>query len=1006
MLDLRKLLGIPFSEEQMAAIEAPLAPNVVIAGAGSGKTTVMAARVVHLVGNDLVRPEQVLGLTFTRKAAAELGERVRSALRKAGLYDPEAAAEPQISTYDAFAKGLVADYGFLGGLESDARLISGVGSYRLAAEVVASWEQPLEALGEYALSTVIFMVRHLSDQLVSHLATVAQLQAHGEKFLAALEQAPLNKGKVYKDIEKAQLATRRRLELLPLVERYQQLKRERGFVEFSDLMKYAAELARLGPVGEALRGQFQVVLLDEYQDTSAAQAQLLSSLFAGHPVTAVGDPCQAIYGWRGAAAGNIVEFADLFADARGKAKAFPLATNRRSDEIVVRAANEMATQIYAQIPASLMAASPRLVPKPEAGVGELVLSGFDTVLEEREWLVAQIAQLHQSGQVAQWRDIAVLTRTNATAASMHQALAEQGIPAEIVGLDGLLQLPAVADVVATLRLLEDECANPELVRLLTSPRWAISPPVLAQLGRRARKLAADSGQPESLLAALANPGPGFPSAVYPRFKQFHAELRALRGWRTRAVGDLVQAVAGVLGAAAEYRAVGVDPTLTGLDEFYAAVAEYEAFDGSASLSGLLAYLDAVGFDGVGLEQPAVSDVDSVKLLTVHKAKGLEWDVVFLPGLTAGNFPDVRVGGNWVGRPDEIPAELRGDAQAIAQLGEVSNASLKKYHELLQDQTKLGEDRLGYVAITRARHTLFASWHAWRPGQAKPKQASEYFNLLATLADAEVPEISELNPLADTRAVYDWPYLGDAAELAVRRQVASTVRELLPQAATWVEPPPVAGLSAEQTAAYARAFDLANLLLRLERERREQPPADAGYLSVTAVARAAADPAAFATQAARPLPRLTSAAAAVGSRFHDWVQARLGAAPSFDELEPSTLDGDLAKLQAAFEASPYATLPVVAAEAPFTLHLAGKLIRGRIDAVFAPEPGKYTIVDWKTGDIRKADPIQLSIYRLAWAQLHHLPLESVTAVFYDLSKRKTATPPLLDLPSLESLLANT
>ena len=140
-------LGIPFSDQQLSAITAPLEPAVIIAGAGSGKTTVMAARVVWLVGSGQVRPEEVLGLTFTRKAAGELGLRVRRALQRAGvLGDDQEAGEELILTYDAFAGRLVAEHGLMLGIEGDARMITGAARYRLAARVVAD----TPGLGELA----------------------------------------------------------------------------------------------------------------------------------------------------------------------------------------------------------------------------------------------------------------------------------------------------------------------------------------------------------------------------------------------------------------------------------------------------------------------------------------------------------------------------------------------------------------------------------------------------------------------------------------------------------------------------------------------------------------------------------------------------------------------------------------------------------------------------------------------------------------------------------------
>ena len=150
-------LGIAFSDQQLAAITAPLEPNVIIAGAGSGKTTVMAARVVWLVGRGLVQPEEVLGLTFTRKAAAELSARIRSALLTAGIVDPNAwseQGEQVVMTYDAFAGRLVNDFGLRIGVESDQKMITGATRYRLAAQAVTQVRGALPGLAHLRPATV------------------------------------------------------------------------------------------------------------------------------------------------------------------------------------------------------------------------------------------------------------------------------------------------------------------------------------------------------------------------------------------------------------------------------------------------------------------------------------------------------------------------------------------------------------------------------------------------------------------------------------------------------------------------------------------------------------------------------------------------------------------------------------------------------------------------------------------------------------------------------------
>jgi DNA helicase-2/ATP-dependent DNA helicase PcrA len=360
--DLTEALGIDFSDQQLAAITAPLEPGVIIAGAGSGKTTVMAARVVWLVGTGAVRPEEVLGLTFTRKAAAELSARVRAALLRAGVVSDsgiDESGEQLIMTYDAFAARLVSEHGLRLGFEADPTLISGATRFRLAARVVKAAAGPFEFISRLRPATVTERVLKLDADLRQHLVDPAQLDLHARSYLVALESAPTNnRGNPYADVKRAIVAAQERLELASLVQDYQELKMRLGLVEFADQMAIAARLATEVPaVPRALRQAFHVVLLDEYQDTSAAQAIMLQGLFSGatpsqglgHPVTAVGDPFQAIYGWRGAAASNILQFADDFRTVTGqRSRRFALTVNRRSGQSILDVANVLSRPLRAR----------------------------------------------------------------------------------------------------------------------------------------------------------------------------------------------------------------------------------------------------------------------------------------------------------------------------------------------------------------------------------------------------------------------------------------------------------------------------------------------------------------------------------------------------------------------------------------------------------------------------------------------------------------------------------
>lgn len=1038
-------LGIPFSDQQLSAITAPLEPAVIIAGAGSGKTTVMAARVVWLVGSGQVRPEEVLGLTFTRKAAGELGLRVRRALQRAGvLGDDQEAGEELILTYDAFAGRLVAEHGLMLGIEGDARMITGAARYRLAARVVAD----TPGLGELARlrpATVTQRLLELSSELRSHLVEPGDLAEHALRFEQALQHAPRNpRGQVYAAVQTARAAMAERLELATLVVRYEELKAELGYVEFADQMAAAARLATEVPaVPQALRREFRVVLLDEYQDTSAAQATLLRGLFSGpdvasgrgHAVTAVGDPCQAIYGWRGAAASNILDFAHQFPTTGGTpATSYALTVNRRSGQRVLDAANRLAGPARAEPALVAHGLDLDLVAPPGTPPGRVEVTGHATWPEEVTAIADRIAELHGTGAVPAWSQVAVLARRNTQVADVYAELVSRDIPAEIVGLGGLLELPPIADVVATLTLLDDATANPAVLRLLTSPRWAIGIPDLALLGRRARELAAargtsggaggpgtdapavdaalvgtDPASVPSLLEALADPGPlAYHGDARNRFAAFTAELGQLRRHAGDAVTELVQRVIAVLGLAVELEALSVGGSAP-LDTFVQAVADYTDIDADASLSGLLAYLDAEREYGTGLEQAVVSASDSVKVLTVHKAKGLEWDAVFVPGLAMDVFPTDRVTGNWLRSASTLPYPLRGDADALPRLGTVDHQAMAAFGEALTGQQRLGEDRLAYVAVTRARQLLIASTHVWGPGLVKPRQPSDYVTVLCQHAQSVslAEEVPAQNPLLGEGAFASWPAVGDTEAWRVRREAAEEVA--LARGGRAVGGPAGPELDLDQAAQVAAWRRRADALVEAELEAaRERATARLPeHLSVTGLGRLAKDPSGYAAELRRPMPRLVSDAQRWGIGFHQWLEHRFRTqSPLLDgEVEAELAGQDFDQLRAGFEAGPYASAVPLAVETPFTLVLGGRLVRGRIDAVFGGPDGRPQVVDWKTGDARRADPLQLACYRLAWAELHGLDVDAVDAVFYDLHTAEVVRPGRLpDRPQLEALMA--
>lgn len=1021
---LATVLGIPYSDQQLAAITAPLRPGVIIAGAGSGKTTVMAARVVWLVGTGQVEAQRVLGLTFTRKAAAKLDVEVRQALERAGVVDTDEAGQ-QVLTYDAFAAALVRDFGVLLGEEPTTRLITDATRYRLAAQVVAQASGPYPSLARLGPQAIAERVLRLSSQMRSHLVDPADLIDHAASFATALAESPRRStGEVYRAVSDADQVRAERLELVELVVAYERLKLDLGYREFADQLATAARLVeQLAAVSQRLRQEFDVVLLDEYQDTSAAQVRLLRGLFSGadaacgrgHAVTAVGDPCQAIYGWRGAAARNILDFATDFPCADGQpAPSFPLTVNRRSGPQILTAANRLAQTVRAD--PLLAGQNIELELRAPSGVGpaRIEVINYQTWPEESAAIADRIADLHSTGAVSAWSEIAVLCRSNDQVSAIYTAVVERDLPAQIVGLGGLLDVPLIAEVVATLSVLADPTDNPSLIRLLTSPRWAIGLGDLELLGRRAQELAhseageSSADETPSLAEAMADLGGlGFSKAARQRFALINAELAGLRRYLRHDLPQLVGRVVAVQGLAVEAETLAAGAAAP-LRSFQRAVADYAQADAQASLTGLLAYLRAERDYGVGLEQPVISSEDSVKILTVHKAKGLEWDVVFLPALAEGVFPNQRVSDDWVRNAAVLPFGLRGDSRALPQLGPVSRDALADLHTELADHQLLSEDRLAYVAATRARRLLVASSHAWSVGLTKPRQPSRYLEVLAEHAQLVIPapEGAPTNPLTEVAEQWSWPVLGGSEAIALRRSTADIVRQAQEHRASQGSYPAVATSDPEiadqlghwqQTGAALAAAEVT--------QRRERAAVSPAYLSVTGLGQLRRDPAAFQRAQRRPMPRLVSREQRWGIDFHQWLENRFGEQAALIDDESDLVGAEYDQLRAGFEASPWAAALPVAVEAPFTLVLGGRLIRGRIDAVFTAADGRHQVVDWKTGSAAAADPLQLSCYRLAWAELTGVDVTEVDAVFYDLRAAQVLRPALLDRAGLEAALSS-
>ena len=592
---------------------------------------------------------------------------------------------------------------------------------------------------------------------------------------------------------------------------------------------------------------------------------------------------------------------------------------------------------------------------------------------------------------------------------------------------------------AVLTLLHDVTANPALLTLLNGPRWAIGPRDLKLLGERAGEIAGrrarvqervpiaeelgaiadgiDPAETAALSDALDDPGEAaYSLEARERFALLSSELRSLRAAAGDPILDVVRRIVETTGVDIEL-ASATSPAAAArrdnLDLFLKAVAEFQAIDGDVTLPALLAYLTAEDDQGNGLDVATPTEADSVKLLTVHRSKGLEWDSVFLVGICETRFPSNRSRTLWTSSPAVLPSPLRGDAADQPQLHGHDKAALDAFRTATKAHDAEEELRLGYVAFTRAAHRLSVTSHLWGKRataygpsayQVTVREQLEQWGEPVTWMDK--PAKGDPNPydLIDTSR--PWPATGLGREAALRSAAAELVRAVDPSA-------PDEGLDMIET---ARVGDWDVELERLLAEARSDRSGTVevplpSSLSATAVARLRDDPEQFARDLARPMPRQPSPAARFGTRFHAWVEARFG---QQSLLDPDDLPGrgdlgiddedDLRELVEHFETGPFADRVPAAVEAPFALVLAGQVVRGRIDAVYAEPGGGFLVVDWKTSRSESADPLQLALYRVAWAELTGVPLDQVRAAFHYVRTGRTVEPEGLgDREGLEKVL---
>jgi DNA helicase-2/ATP-dependent DNA helicase PcrA len=980
------LKGYEPTDEQWRATSHPLEPLYLIAGAGSGKTAVMAARIAWALETQPFSPAQVLGLTFTNKAAEELQERVRLAL--AGMHD-ESGEDVTVQTYNAFAAGIVRDHGLFVGVEPESGLLSDAQQWQL---VLSCFDDlpPFEAL-EVRSSYVVGSALGLAGSVADHMVGLADVAASADRMMstAGVDERILE-------------AAAKRKELCRAVGAYIEAKRKTARIDFGDQVTKAVEVLEGNEeVRDSYRHRFPFVLLDEYQDTNVAQRRMLQALVRMNgAVTAVGDARQAIFAWRGATMYNLIGFPDDFPRADGaRYEPISLSENFRSGSRIL----EVANSVVAPIDESRRPGDP-LRSIERNGEGAVALGLFTDERAEAGWIAEQCERLHghptaEGRPDVQWKDIAILVRRKAAMDMLLQALEEKEIPVEVVGLGGLLKTPEVTEIVAWLRALETKPgANRWLARILLGPRWRLSYRDLSLLARwstmqnwdlrvqlahgdeeRARDM--EPGDVGFALAEALGHLDEIENLGAEARKRLDAFTKRLSEIRKKSNGPLLELVQEIIsragiGDALESSAARTAPAAKqNISNFLDQVASFAPVEGEATLRSFIAYLDAAEDAEETLEATQPADQDSVKLMTVHSAKGLEFECVFVPSVAAAVgksgdavfsiFPNTRAS-NPLTSYAELPYDVREDAEHLPKF----EGKLSQFLKAVRERVIEDERRLFYVALTRAKQRLAVSASWWYGRDKKEKGPSPFWNELAELSSGSLVEIveraeqPERNPLFD--AMEDrrkWPPVaragiedelfrqgwGNAADEAVSGE--PTVQSML------------AELTDDERAATEALIeghkrDLDVIAAAAVREAPIEPTVP-DILSATSLVRLNKGEI-TAWDLIRPLPERPTAARRVGTEVHRLIEETsrgVSAFPEETELdepsemsEPSRLGEMLARFREVYGERRLATLPSGDAmvELPFALRRDGRIVRGRIDAVYETDDGGLEIVDFKTG----------------------------------------------------------
>ncbi|MGN6415708.1 DNA helicase PcrA [Flexivirga sp.] len=592
-------------------------PLLIVAGAGSGKTRVLTHRIAHLMAARHVQPGQILAITFTNKAAAEMRERVEA------LVGP-VARSMWVSTFHSACVRILRREATKVGLKSTFSIYDAADSQRMMALVMRDLDLDPKRFPPRSFS---HQVSNLKNELIDEKTYASQVVegTHQERTLAEAYSS------------------------------YQRRLRQANALDFDDLIMTTVNIMRAFPdVAEHYRRRFRHVLVDEYQDTNHAQYALVKEL-VGHEVSdaalgqvppaelcVVGDADQSIYAFRGATIRNIVEFEQDYPDAH----TILLEQNYRSTQNILQAANAVIAKNEGRRPKNLWS---------ESGAGAQIIGYVgDSEHDEAAFVARSIDQLGD-GHGVKPKDVAVFYRTNAQSRALEEVFVRVGLPYKVVGGTRFYERREVKDALAYLRVVSNPADTVNLRRILNVPKRGI--------GDRAEACVSALAERERIpfIAALGRAGdaPGIATRSVTCINAFTALLESLRTVHESedtGVGELLEAILDQTGYLSELRRSPDPQDETRVENLAELIAVAKEFDDNYPGGSLEDFLEQVSLVADTDEIPDEDGEDAgvVTLMTLHTAKGLEFPVVFLTGMEDGTFPHLRA----LGDPKELEEERR------------------------------------------------------------------------------------------------------------------------------------------------------------------------------------------------------------------------------------------------------------------------------------------------------------------------------------------------------------